>query len=149
MGLCSGYRDVCVGGRAAHHSEVSKQARLVERQVCFTSGAGSWGGEGGGHLCKGRLLPPPKKQRRKAFIDRVVRGVARRNSTVLSNSHLQLVISGLSSIILVFLGTLNLQFWVSVQLLSCVRLFATPWTAARQASLSITNSWSPPKPHVH
>ena len=34
----------------------------------------------------------------------------------------------------------------SVQLLSCVRLFATPWIAARQASLSITNSWSPPKP---
>ena len=30
----------------------------------------------------------------------------------------------------------------SVQLLSCVRLFATPWTAARQASLSITNSQS-------
>ena len=29
----------------------------------------------------------------------------------------------------------------SVQLLSHVRLFATPWTAARQASLSITNSW--------
>ena len=26
--------------------------------------------------------------------------------------------------------------------LSHVRLFATPWTAARQASLSITNSWS-------
>ena len=34
----------------------------------------------------------------------------------------------------------------SVQLLSCVRLFATPWTAARQASLSITNSQSPSKP---
>ena len=30
----------------------------------------------------------------------------------------------------------------SVQSLSYVRLFATPWTAARQASLSITNSWS-------
>ena len=29
-----------------------------------------------------------------------------------------------------------------VQLLSHVRLFATPWTAARQASLSITNSQS-------
>ena len=28
----------------------------------------------------------------------------------------------------------------SVQLLSCVWLFATPWTAAHQASLSITNS---------
>ena len=34
----------------------------------------------------------------------------------------------------------------SVQSLSCVRLFATPWTTARQASLSITNSRSPPKP---
>ena len=34
----------------------------------------------------------------------------------------------------------------SVQLLSCVRLFVTPWTSARQASLSITNSWSSPKP---
>ena len=33
----------------------------------------------------------------------------------------------------------------SVQSLSRVRLFATPWTAACQASLSITNSWSPPK----
>ena len=31
--------------------------------------------------------------------------------------------------------------WI-VQLLSHVRLFATPWTAARQASLSITNSQS-------
>ena len=34
----------------------------------------------------------------------------------------------------------------SVQLLSHVRLFATPWTAAHQASLSITNSRNPPKP---
>ena len=33
----------------------------------------------------------------------------------------------------------------SVQSLSCVRLFVTPWTIARQASLSITNSWSFPK----
>ena len=30
----------------------------------------------------------------------------------------------------------------SVQLLSCVQLLATPWAAARQASLSITNSQS-------
>ena len=34
----------------------------------------------------------------------------------------------------------------SVQLLSCVWLFVTPWTSAYQASLSITNSWSLPKP---
>ena len=34
-------------------------------------------------------------------------------------------------------------FWFSsVQLFSRVRLFETPWTAAGQASLSITNSWS-------
>ena len=30
----------------------------------------------------------------------------------------------------------------SVQLLSRIQLFATPWIAVRQASLSITNSWS-------
>ena len=34
----------------------------------------------------------------------------------------------------------------SVQLLSHVLLFTTPWTTARQVSLSITKSWSPPKP---
>ena len=33
----------------------------------------------------------------------------------------------------------------SVQSLSCVQLFATPWIAAHQASLSITNSRSSPK----
>ena len=30
----------------------------------------------------------------------------------------------------------------SVQSLSHVQLFATPWTAAQQASLSINNSWN-------
>ena len=30
----------------------------------------------------------------------------------------------------------------SVQSLSRIRLFVTPWTAAHQASLSITNSWN-------
>ena len=39
------------------------------------------------------------------------------------------------------IGLASLQF-SSVQSLSHVQLFATPWTAARQASLSITNSWS-------
>ena len=40
------------------------------------------------------------------------------------------------------------KVWVrfsSVQSLSRVRLFATPWTAALQAFLSITSSWSLPK----
>ena len=41
--------------------------------------------------------------------------------------------------------TLRFSFWVqfsSVQLPSCVPLFEIPWTAALQASLSITNFWS-------
>ena len=40
-----------------------------------------------------------------------------------------------------FEGQKYIQF-SSVQSLSHVRLFETPWTAARQASLSITYSWS-------
>ena len=35
-----------------------------------------------------------------------------------------------------------LSMSTSLQLLSHVRLFVTPWTEALQASLSITNSWS-------
>ena len=38
------------------------------------------------------------------------------------------------------------ELFQSVQPLSHVWLFAIPWTAACQASLSITNSRSPPKP---
>ena len=38
-------------------------------------------------------------------------------------------------------GSVSVQF----SAVSCVSLFATPWTASRQASLSITNSQSPPK----
>ena len=37
---------------------------------------------------------------------------------------------------------MNLIFVVVVQLLSCVRLFATPMTEAHQSSLSITIFWS-------
>ena len=37
-------------------------------------------------------------------------------------------------------------YFRSVQSLSCVQLFVTPWIAARQASLSITNTWSSLKP---
>ena len=36
-------------------------------------------------------------------------------------------------------STMN-EFAAAVQSLSCVQLFVTPWTAACQASLSITNS---------
>ena len=37
---------------------------------------------------------------------------------------------------------IRIVLFSSVQSLSHVRLFVTPWTAAHQASLSITNSWS-------
>ena len=52
---------------------------------------------------------------------------------------------------IVNIATMNIEvfvsFWTisSVQSLSCVWLFATPWKAARQASLSIISSRSLPK----
>ena len=46
-----------------------------------------------------------------------------------------------SMIMLLMFKKEQVQFG-SVQLLSCVQLFVTPWTAAHHASLSITNSWS-------
>ena len=49
---------------------------------------------------------------------------------------------GCHSLLLKRCYTLLIIHFSSVQLLSHVRLFATPWTAARQASLSITNSRS-------
>ena len=45
-----------------------------------------------------------------------------------------------------FMCLFDISIFSSVQALSHVRLFATPWTTVRQATLSITNSWSPPKP---
>ena len=42
----------------------------------------------------------------------------------------------------VFFKRIVTVLFSSVQLLSCVQLFATPWAAACQASMSITNSWS-------
>ena len=47
-----------------------------------------------------------------------------------------------SPVLIYLIGSL----FSSVQSLSCVWLFATPWIAARQASLSITNFQSLPKP---
>ena len=60
----------------------------------------------------------------------------------LSNEYLGLIFFGID-----WLDLLVVQ-WIlkfsSVQLLSRVQLFATLWTAALQASLSITSSWSLP-----
>ena len=96
-----------MGGLTAHCSKANKLARLVERKVCFISGANNWWGRVV-DICR-KADSPHDKPRVRASIDRV-EGVACRNSTVISNSHLQLVISGLASIILVVLGTVNLYF---------------------------------------
>ena len=50
-----------------------------------------------------------------------------------------------ASFLFVFTCNITCYFFCSVQSLSPVRLFATPWTTAHQASLSITNSWSLPR----
>ena len=50
--------------------------------------------------------------------------------------------SNISWGISLYITILRVQFSSVAQ--SCP-IFVTPWTAARQASLSITNSWSPPK----
>ena len=62
-----------------------------------------------------------------------------------SNYNTIALMSHASKVMLKILQARCQQLSVSVQLLSRVWLFANPWTAARQASLSITNSWSLPK----
>ena len=57
------------GGPAACHSKANKQAKLVERKVCFISDASNWG-EAGGHPSKGQL-PRSNKQGVRSFVDRV------------------------------------------------------------------------------
>ena len=52
-----------------------------------------------------------------------------------SNIHVHMFLGNLSDILQVLISQFS-----SVQSLSPAKLFATPWTAARQASLSITNS---------
>ena len=86
------------------------------------------GRSSGSHLFKGQRSPP--WQAGGEFYRQSGRGITCRNSTVI----FKLVMSGLTSVILV---TFN-----SVQSFSRVQLFATQWTTAHQASLSITNSWN-------
>ena len=44
-------------------------------------------------------------------------------------------------VFLLCIQNVSTNYFSLVQSLSCAWLFATPWTAAHQASLSITNSW--------
>ena len=51
-------------------------------------------------------------------------------------------VSGYLKIIINYKGKIVTKQISSVQSLSHVQLFVTPWTAAHQPSLSITNFWS-------
>ena len=78
----------CVGiGGSLAGPKPTKQARLVERKVCFTSDTGNWGG--GGCLSKGWLLTLPGHQWGKSFY-RQKEVATCRNSTVRSDSCLQI-----------------------------------------------------------
>ena len=55
---------------------------------------------------------------------------------------LAVLITQISGVIQHFFFLVTGLFSLVLQLLSCVRFFVTPWTAACQASLSFTNSWS-------
>ena len=58
-----------------------------------------------------------------------------------SNLGREMALSWYRMLLLLLSGFSSVQF-SSVQSLSRVQLFATPWIAAHQASLSITNSWN-------
>ena len=128
-GWCYCYWKVCVRGPAAHRSKANKQARLVERKVCFTSDANNWGR---GWQTSVQRSPPHPKVVGESFYrwgwGDAWGEVTCRNSTVISNCQLQLVISGVTSIILVVLGTVNLQFHstlISLSLQSILEIVAT------------------------
>ena len=66
--------------------------------------------------------------------------------SIIGDFNFHLLVKGVSNRFLHHRVTLHSVQFRSVQSLSSVWLSATPWAAARQASLSITNSRSPPKP---
>ena len=94
-----------VWGLAAHRPKSSKQARLVERNVCFISDAGnSWGGR----TYVQRPTLHPNKQRVRAFTHRVGSGGCYMEKQKLSLTLiLKLVISGLTSVILVVFSSVQ------------------------------------------
>ena len=84
----------------ARRPQVVKPARLVERQVCLISDASNWEGKGDGHPSKGRLPSHADEQR-----------VTCRTAPSALTVIFRLVSRGLTRILCVVLGTVNLQFW--------------------------------------
>ena len=57
-------------GPTAQHSKAGKQARLVERKVCFISDAGNWGWRGVVDVCPNPNSPLLATRGARTFIDR-------------------------------------------------------------------------------
>ena len=104
-------RCMCYGqwGSAACHSKANEEARLVESKICFVSDASNqqeW---------TSVQRPPPHHWQsvNKSFY-RQRKADTCRNSTGSSDSHVEIVLSGLTCVILIILCTVNLQFqgWV-------------------------------------
>ena len=96
---------------AARHPKANKQARLVERKVRSISDAVT--GMGGGWTSVQRLTPtrPPTRATSgaRAFIDRR-RGLHAETAQSALTVIFKLVIGSLTSVILIVLSTINLQF---------------------------------------
>ena len=75
-------------GPASRHSKANKEARLVERKVCFILQAGSRGGGQGRRTSVQRPTPTTDNQGARAFTDSFYS--TGRNSTGSSNSHHEL-----------------------------------------------------------
>ena len=80
---------------ACHSKKNNKEAKLIERKVCFILDAGP----------KANSYPDDQRMRLREE-------AASRNSSQLLTVDLRLVIGGLTRIILIILGTVNLQFCV-------------------------------------
>ena len=123
-------------GPAAHSSKANKQARLVERKVCFISDACNHVGSGGGRKPIQRPTLPTDNQWARAFIGGG-RGPHAETAQEALTVILNLVISGLTSIILIVLSTVSLQFqgwFVSISLrpilgIVAAYVMATVWSS--------------------
>ena len=116
------------GDLAARSSKANKEARLVERKVCFVSEAATW--EGRADSCPKTDSPPPPpptdNQRARAFTDRG-RGLHAETAESALTVIFKWSGSGLNSFILIVFSTVNLQFqgqFVPISLRPILRIVA-------------------------
>ena len=123
---------ICSRGLGFPCGSVGKESTCNVGDLGSTPALGRSPGEGKGY--------PFQYSSLENSMDCIVHGVAKRQ-TWLSDFHFHFTEVYFVTLYIVHFYTCSVHF-SSVQSLSRVRLFATPWIAARQASLSITNSRS-------